>query len=73
MSRAWLRVSADPVNAVAYVAGPGAGKLIEQAGGTLMWSARRKAWATSVRIAVDVLAQADHEGRLVTYSTEDAA
>lgn len=65
-------MSADRVNDAAFISGPGAGKLIEEACGTLMWSPRRTAWATNVRIAVDVLAQADYEGRQVTYS-EDAA
>ncbi len=72
MSRAWLRVAVDKANDAAFIQGPGAGRLIEQASGKLIWLPRRRAWATSVRVASAVLALADHERRVVTY-TEAAA
>ncbi len=68
MSRPWLRVHVDPLNDTATINGPGTGKLIERAGGKLMWSPRRKAWTSNCRIASAVLALADHENREVTYT-----
>ncbi len=68
MSRPWLRVHVDDRNDVSVISGPGAGKLVARAGGRPWWSPARRAWMSNRRIADNVLALADAEGRQVTYT-----
>ena len=70
MSRPWLRVHIDDRNDWSAISGPGAGRLIQRAGGKLWWSRERRAWMSNRRIADNVLAIADYEHRKVSY-TED--
>ncbi len=68
--RAWLRVTVDPLNHSATVAGWQAKEFIEECGGRPIWSRTRKAWCTSESIASDVLALAQAEGRRVTFTEQ---
>ncbi len=70
MSRPWLRVHVNNFNDWSAISGPGAGRLIQRAGGKLWWSRERRAWMSNRRIADNVLAIADYERRKVSY-TED--
>lgn len=66
----WLRVHVNNFNDRSAISGPGAGKLIQRAGGKLWWSRERRAWMSNRRITDKVMAIADAEGRKVSY-TED--
>jgi len=70
MSRPWLRGHVNNSNDWSAISGPGAGRLIQRAGGKLWWSRERRAWMSNRRIADNVLAIADYEHRKVSY-TED--
>ncbi len=62
-----LRVTVDPVNHTAWVAGWKGGDYVTQAGGKPFWVGSRRAWATTISIAADVVAMAERDGRAVVY------
>ena len=66
MSRPWLRVRAYAPH-LYVVNGPGAGRLVIDAGGKVMYSRSMRGYATNEQIATQVLALAEHERRAVTF------
>ncbi|MDO9378928.1 MAG: hypothetical protein Q7T56_08755 [Nocardioidaceae bacterium] len=66
-SRAWLRVVIVPEKGLAFVQGPGARELIEEAGGRAFWLGTKRAWSTSPAVAGDVLALAQLGRLAVAY------
>lgn len=67
MRAAPLRVEVDPVNHVGRVAGWRAREYVVAAGGRPRWSHISRVWMTSEKIAADVVAMAEFDGRAVTF------
>lgn len=67
--RTWVSVTIDPVNHTGSVSAADAKELIERCGGRPYWSRSRRVWLTTEKVAGDVLALAEAEGRAVRYET----